>query len=137
MISCVFATYYYEVRLKKQISDVSDLIKFIHHIRSEIEFFQSPVSRIFEKYDKTELTNAIISRDYSRFDFNESIEEAVSSFFTSLGHGLKRDELAFCDQTISILERELAVIKSSYPTSVKIHRSLSLFFGALVVILIV
>lgn len=138
-LSSLLCTYYYEKSLKTKISHLEDIIAFISYAKSKIEYFSLPINQIYEKYEsKSKLINNLInSKSAEGADFDKESKKIVSEFFGALGNGFKKEQIALCEYTNDVLSSNLAKSKEEYPKKIKIFRSLALFTGISLIILLV
>lgn len=140
LLASVLCAYHYEKRLKTKSLHIQELSSFITYIKSQIEYFSYPINTIFERYEaKSEFINEIIKNpDCLKSEgFDSDIQNTLLNFFSSLGKGYKKEQLSLCDYTISSLSSYVQALKKEYPSKVKVFRSMSLFVGISIVILIV
>ena len=96
------------------------------------------VNDIFSKYQtQNSFVQEIIegNPDFSVFDENLSGE--INDFFSTIGKGFKKEQLAICDSLINKLSLYSEKLKIDFEKKVKTFRSLSLFLGLGTVILLI
>ncbi len=134
--SCVF----YEKNEKSKISSAIKACDFIKYIKTQIEYFSTPINKIIASYeDKSPLIEDLSTKSFSvakrlldRGDF-----KLVFDFFSSLGKGLKDEELSLCSYTIEELQKCIEKKEKDYPDKIKVFRAMALFFGFCVIILLI
>lgn len=134
--SCVF----YEKTEKSKISSANEICNFIKHIRAQIEYFSTPISKIFSSYDeKTPLIKDLCDKSFSGSKrlLEKGDYKLVFDFFSSLGKGLKDEELSLCSYTIDELQKSIDKKEKDYPDKIKVFRAMALFFGFCVIILLI
>ncbi|MBQ3040874.1 MAG: stage III sporulation protein AB [Clostridia bacterium] len=137
LCASVCACAFYERAEKAKIASLQECCDFIKHIRAQIEYFSTPVDKIFSSYDKkTELIDALISKDAKNY-FEKEDYPVINEFFASVGRQLKDEELSSCSYTISELEKRLEKRRQDYPNKIKVFRAMALFIGISVIILLI
>lgn len=138
-LSSILCSYYYERYLKIKISKLEELILFVSYIKSKIEYFSIPLSKIYQKYEnKTKFIDSLIHNfDYKEIQISKEVDSIICEFFSSLGKGYKQEQIALCNYTTERLNANLSLIKATSPNKIKIFRALSLFIGISIIILLV
>lgn len=139
VLASIFSSYYYEKNHKCDISKIENLIELINYIKSKIEYYSLPIEEILKNYDnKSPWIEMLINREtIDAKNFNENTKNDILNFFFSIGKGYKKEQLSLCEYTIRNLNKELERMKTEFIKKTKIYRSLSLFFGVGLVILII
>ena len=137
IISSFVTSYYYDKSLKNKIKICEELKAFIIYIRAEIEYYTNPINVIFEKYsEKNEVISLLIEGKNEKFLSNE-FDAKILDFFNSIGKGYKKEQLAMCDYSITLIDDSLNKLKSEYPSKTRVFRSIILFFGICAIILLI
>lgn len=138
-VSSLLCSHFYEKRLKKKAECLEELILFINFIKNKIEYFSTPIEKIFLEFStKNEFIVGLIqnkSADLSLFD-NETRNQIIS-FINNVGNGFKKEQIAFCEYNIALFSQLLTKIKSESPNKIKIFRAISLFVGISAIILLI
>lgn len=139
LCACVFGSYIYEKKQKNRMQYIAEACDFIKHIKSEIEFFCTPYKKIREEYLKNNSSALLFCDDlHEKENFLEKDEKKIlQAFFSSIGKGFKDEEISLCEYTYSSLEKKLEKAKEEYPNKIKVFRSMMLFFGVCVIILLI
>lgn len=147
LLGCIFiifasiiSSYFYEKNLKDNINHTEALYDLIKHIMSHIEFFSTSIGDILKSYpsDNEFIKILVNKKELSDFSFLEdSISNDIKCFFSKLGKGFKKEQLALCEYTLKQLEGTKNKMKLEFAKKTKVFRSLSLFFGIGCVILLV
>ena len=147
LVGCVFilvasicASFFYEKKLKKEISDEQDLLNFIKFIKNQIHYYSKPLDAIFNEYksENNIIKSLILEKENTRLlSLNSSIQENMQVFATTIGKGFKNEQIRLCSETISLLESHINSLKSEYSKKTKAYRSVSLFIGICAVILLI
>ena len=138
MCGCVTLSYLYEKREKNKITYLHKMKDFISYIKSKINFFLTPLNTIFSDYDDEFISN-IVKNKFENLDeyYDKNDLEFISCFFTSIGKGIKDEEISLCDYTLANLETSICEAEKDFKNKVKVFRTLAIFCGASVVILII
>ena len=144
LCASVCACYFYEKNEKHKILICEEYCELIKFIKSQIHYFSFPIDKILSSYkphlkERNEINEY---RDLSKVKENiahsDKEEKALlEGFFSSLGKGLKAEEIALCSYTASELEKIVEKKKANYPNNVKSFRAIVMFIGACAVILLI
>lgn len=134
--ACVF----YEKKEKAKLISVKEIISFVEHIRSQIEYFSYPLDKIFSSYEEHSFVTTSISKNevdsikeyLDKEDFN-----LISSLFSSLGKGLKKDQLSLCSYSVERLRDSYRKKEEDFPKKIKVFRAMALFCGFCAIILLI
>jgi len=140
ILASIISSALYEKKLKQEINDIEELIRFTGYIKNQIEYFSLPVDKIFKNYNKSQFINHLIANKQSCLSDNipnKNIEYETKLFLNNLGKGFKKEQLALCNYFIQKLESAKNELQTEFSKKTKIYRSLSLFAGIACVILIV
>ena len=97
-----------------------------------------PIDKIHRSYDqKSELCDALIANKGMEIYFEKEDIPLISEFFSSLGKGMKSEEIALCSYTIEELEKRIEKRKADYPNKIKVFRATTLFVGFCTIILLI
>jgi len=135
----VYASCFYEKRLKQSISNHRELIAFIKHIQAQIEYFSKPINQIFIEYksESTFIKELIIQKEKTDFSaFEPGLRKDLIELFSNLGKGYKKEQLSCCEYCLTVLNSNLDTLKTEFSKKCKVYRSLSLFMGVCTVILL-
>ena len=144
LCASVSACYFYEKNEKRKIQMCEQYCELIKFIKSQIQYFSSPIDKILSSYkphlnnenEFNEYTNLTkVKENISRCDKEEKM--LLEGFFSSLGKGLKAEEVALCSYTASELEKITEKKKADYSSKIKSFRAIVMFIGACAVILLI
>lgn len=135
LISSICCAFFYEKSLNNKIKIYEEIIDFIKYAKNQIEYFSTPVDKIFTSYESKQITDLLKNKSVTPSFSDES--EKINEFFSLLGKGYKKEELQLCDYYISYFEDIYTKKLYEQPTKVKIFRAMSLFFGATTIIFLV
>lgn len=134
IFASVIASYFYEKRLQSYITSTEELYELVLYIKNKIEYFSMPVNEILNSYSRdTGIINKLSEPDF----LDKSIKGDIESFISNLGKGYKKEQVALCEYTLSVLEASKNKMKMEFTKKAKTFRSLSLFTGIGCVILLV
>lgn len=137
--ACVF----YEKRQKEQLSSIIECNDLIQFIKSQIEYFSTPIEKIFNLYSKesshSAVTKSIIENRLESIKDLFDMEDfsLINEFFSTLGMGVKTEQLALCSYTIEELEKAIKKKKAELPEKIKVFRAMALFIGICIIILLI
>lgn len=134
--ACIF----YERAEKAKLCALKELCDFIKHIRSQIEYFSAPLDKIYASYEKRgEIISLLVSDGVESIKelLNKADFEIAYSFFSSLGKGVKSEQIALCSYTIGELDSSYEEKKAELPNKIKVFRAMALFCGFCAVILLI
>ena len=140
LCACISSSLFYEKKQKEKIEALINCCDFIKYIKSQIEFFLLPLDKIYLSYkDKNEYINKFICGNYDEniSIFDKDDFEILKNFFSSIGKGMKKNEISLCEYVISELEKNIEKKKAEYPNKIKVFRIMALFFGFCIVILLI
>ena len=139
LFASIVASYLYESSLKRSIEILCELVELIKTTRHKIEYYSLPVEDILKEYDckNTHLKQMINGDFFTGIHIDVNIQKDIENYFSMLGRGYKKEQLSLCDYTINSLENALNNMKTEFIKKAKVFRSLSLFLGVGVVILLV
>ena len=138
MCGCIVLSYFYEYKEKSKLSHLIKMRDFINHIKVKIDFFLTPCHQLFSQYDD-EFIRGLIENNFDNINcyFEEPIVNDISYFFTNLGNGLKDEQICLCDYVIQKLDDSIKNTEGEIKNKIKIFRTLTLFGGGCLVILVI
>ena len=138
MCGCITLSYYYEKREKNKLMQLSNMRDFILHIRTKIDYFLTPLHIIYSEYTNP-FIKILINDNFNNLDlyFEKDASPLIKEFFSSVGKGLKDEEIALCDYTLSKLELIYENNEKELKNKIKVFRTLAIFGGASVCILMI
>lgn len=138
LCACACACAFYEKGEKNKIFHLASCYDYIRYIKTQIEYFSMPIDTIHSSYEpKSELCDALIANEGIDKLFEKEDATLISGFFSSLGKGMKNEELSLCSYTIEELEKRIERKKSDYPNKIKVFRATALFIGFCTIILLI
>ena len=139
IIASIVSSYFYESSLTHSIEILRELVEFIKTTKNKIEYYSLSIDEILKDYTcKNNSSNKIINGDFvTIMHLDVNVQKDIENYFSNLGKGYKKEQLSLCDYTINSLENALNNMKSEFTKKAKVFRSLSLFLGVGVVILLV
>ena len=139
IFSSIFASYFYEKSLKNSIRCVNDLIELIKAIKNKIEYYSLSVDDILNQYTpKSDYIKQVLTGEEATIMYiDESVNKDIKAFFVSLGKGYKKEQLLLCEYTLKSLQDACEKINTEFSKKAKIFRSLSLFLGVSIIIILV
>lgn len=137
ILASVFSSYCYEKSLKEKINKLGDVINFLAYIGRQIDYFSSPLKKIFNDYEnKTDTVNCLIENK-TVYGLDGDITLKINSCFSSLGEVYKREQLTVINYTLCEVQEKLKMMENSKSDKIKVFRAISLFVGISFVILLV
>ncbi len=138
MCGCIVLSYFYECKERSKLSHLIKLKDFINYIKVKIDFFLTPCHQLFSEYDDDFIKILVESNFENIYDyFDDPIVNDISHFFTNLGNGLKDEQISLCDYVIQKLDDSIKNVEGEIKNKIKIFRTLTLFGGGCLVILII
>ncbi len=138
IVASVVSSFFYEKKLKLSIKNTDELCKLIVHIKNKIEYFSLAINEIYASYPtENDFISGIFNDIYDFSSLDKDLEDDTKMFFSSIGKGYKKEQLALCDYLINRLTISKEKMKTDFNKKVKIFRSLSLFTGIGMVILLI
>ena len=134
--ACVF----YESSEKSKLNAIKEINDFIKHIRSQIEYFCTPLDKIYTEFEhKTEIISCLANKGALAIkDYLDATDfELINTLFSELGKSVKSEQIALCSYTSKELEESFEKKKSELPNKIKAFRAIALFCGFCAVILII
>ena len=138
MCGCIALSFFYERKERTKIQNLIKMKEFILFARSKIDLFLTPVSVILNEFDD-EIINSVVTTEFKNINeyFNTDDCEYIIKFFSSLGKGMKNEQLSLCDYTVSCINNSIEKADAEFKTKIKVFRTLAIFGGASVIILII
>lgn len=138
MCGCVALSYFYGKKEKNKISDLLRMRDFILYVKTRIDLFLTPKERLFCEYDDPFIKSLYESsfKDL-RLYFDKNDCEYLNEFFYTLGKGMKDEELALCEYTVLQLNKSIDKAEADIKNKIKVFRTIAIFGGASLVILII
>ncbi|MBQ8738029.1 MAG: hypothetical protein IJZ04_00890 [Clostridia bacterium] len=145
LCASVSACYFYEKNEMRKIHLCERYCELIKFIKSQIQYFSTPIDKIFSSYkaqlalSEDEFTEYMeLPKLRNSLKWNDKEEKAIlEPFFSSLGKGLKAEEVSLCSYTVTELEKITEKKKADYPSKIKSFRAIAMFVGACAVILLI
>ncbi len=137
IISSVFASYTYEKREKSLILELKEIKRFANFIRIQIEHFSLSLNEIFAKYDTVNETLMLLMQGERVSHLGKDVEQELFECFSTLGTAFKSDEVKRLTVLIDYLEIKIQEHENEYKEKTKVFRTVALFIGFSVVILLV
>lgn len=138
LLSSVAIGYYFEKNYKDKILFLQEIIDLINYTKNQIEFFSTPINEIYSIFqNKSKRITDIIAGNLNVINESFRNQEYLLNYFNEIGKGYKSEQIKLCDYTINEAKKDLNDFKLDLPKRIKIIRSLSLFIGASIVILLV
>ena len=139
IISSVISSYYYDKTLKDNIKNLGSLINLISRIRTKIEYYSISIDEILKdcKNENSWIDSVIKGEKYNTKFLDKNLINDIENFFMTIGKGYKKEQLSLCDYILKSLTKYLDSMKTEFSKKSKIYRTLSLFFGVGLVILLV
>ncbi len=145
LCASVSACYFYEKNEKRKIYLCERYCELIKFIKSQIQYFSTPIDKILSSY-KTQL--ALNEEEFSEYIELSKLKECLrwsdkeektilEPFFLSLGKGQKAEEISLCSYTVTELEKITEKKKADYRNKIKSFRAIAMFIGACAVILLI
>lgn len=140
LCASVLACYFYEIDLRKKLKNLIEVRDFIKYIKSQIEYFLSPIDKIVEGYNSSsDICKILVSASPTEASKHLEAKDlnVILSFFSSFGLCVKDEAISLCDYTISELEKSITQNKADYPNKSKAFRAICLFSAICAIILII
>ena len=134
-------------KTKFTLIQLRSVIEFMNHIKSQIEYFNTPVNDIYSQYDN-EVLNEFVS-NISSYGWEEAFEKTPKMYLSSeaserlikfgsyLGKSNKEEQLAHCNYYIEMMEDEYKRLEADAPQKTKVSLALGLGGGLMLVILLI
>ena len=131
------SSYYYEKHQKEKQRELHSICEFLEFIKSHITHFSAPLDKIFDSYqDKNHYIVALLSHEQLKC-ISESLNAVFLKCFNSLGKGYKDEQIKLLDFTINEALKELSDLEKDYKQKTRVFRSMAIFIGCSIVILLV
>ncbi len=138
MCGCIVLSYFYECKERSRLSHLIKIRDFINYIKIKINFFLTPCHQLFSEYDD-EFIKKLIENNFDNVSdyYDEPILSDITHFFANLGNGLKEEQINLCDYIIQKLDDSIKKVEGEIKNKIKIFRTLTLFGGGCLVILMI
>lgn len=138
LIGSVIAAYFYEKGIRERLRHTEEIISFITYVKSQIEYFSRPLNEIYSSYEKkSNYITELIKNNGENASISKENDVLVKNFFSLIGKSYKKEEIRLCNYTVEQLFTSLTHFKLEIPNKIKIFRSISLFLGVCLIILII
>lgn len=135
LISSVTCAYFYEKSLKIKMLKYAEIIDFIKYTKSQIEYFSTPIDKIFTSFDAKHITEILSSKKAPR-SFGKDAR-VINEYFNSIGKGYKKEQIDLSNYHINYFQDEFTKLSYELPSKIKVFRAMSLFIGATTIIFLV
>ena len=138
MCGCIVLSYFYERSEKSKLQNLIKIKDFISYAKSRIDLFLTPRDKLFSEYDD-EFIKAVAyseSKDLIAY-FDKRDCAIISDFLNSFGKGMKEEQLSLCEYTLLKLSASIEKNEAELKNKIKVFRTLAIFGGASLVILII
>lgn len=135
LISCVSCAYFYEKSLKNKILILGEIIDFIKYVKNQIEYFSTPIDKIFTDFECKYINETIKSRRAENI-FGKD-KERINEYFSMLGKSYKKEQLDLSSYYLSYFSDRYTKISYELPNKIKVFRAMALFVGATTIIFLV
>ncbi len=138
MCGCIVLSHFYEIQEKNKISYLISMRDFILYIENKINLFLTPKHILFEEY-KAEPIKSLMKNNFKELDryFDKDITLFLEEFFNNFGQGLKDEQIKQCQYARGKIEETQKKAEIELKNKIKVFRTLSLFVGASLAILII
>ena len=138
LCACICFSFFYEMKEKKKVENLKLMHNFINYIKSKIDFFLTPQDKIFSEYE-CKLIEELYTNNFNNLSnyFDKEASVLIKDFFNKLGKGLKDEEITRCSYTLTKLEEIIKKYENELPNKIKVVRTLAIFCGACVILLII
>jgi hypothetical protein len=138
LCACIFISYIYESKEKERLECLKQMHSFISYIQVKIDYFLTPHKKLISEYDSTLIQN-LYKNNFENLDkyFDKEIKTLLKNFFSSLGHGLKDEEIKLCEYTLLKLDEKISLLENEIGNKVKVARTLTIFGGSCFILLII
>jgi stage III sporulation protein AB len=132
---------------KQRYDYLSSVLKFMEEIKSQIEYFNSPISKICTEYKDERLAeflitagnesiNAAFKKHYGKLYLSTEELEIFGRFTEGIGRGTSEEQIRFCEHYINSIKKIHGRMADELPKNRKLCSSLGLMAGILVAILL-
>ena len=140
---------YMSYKTKTSVKQLYETICFIKHIKNQIEFFNPPLSDIYQSFEpKTkafEYFLSIISSDSwdkaleksEKLYFSENTVKMLTEYGKAIGKTNRQEQILNCDYYIQQLENEYKEVSIKAPEKIKLNMSVSIYIALMIVILFI
>ena len=138
LCACVCFSFFYEIKEKNKLENLKSMRDFINHIKIKIDYFLTPQPKLISEY-KNDFIKELYKNEFKNLDkyYDKDICSVLKSFFKDLGKGLKDEEINLCSYTISKLDDKIKIFEQELPNKIKVVRTMIVFGGASIILLII
>ena len=138
LCACICFSFFYEIKEKNKIENLKKIRDFINFIKIKIDFFLTPQNQLFSEYN-CKLINELYNKNFDNLDvyFDKETTLFLDDYFKNLGKGLKDEEISRCKYTLAKLNEIITKYENELPNKIKVVRTLAIFGGACVILLII
>ncbi len=134
-------------KTKFALIQLRSVIEFMSYIKSQIEYFNTPVNDIYSQYDNEilkEFVSNISAHGWEEafvktqkiYLSSETVERLIK-FGSYLGKSNKEEQIAHCTYYIEMMEDEYKKLEAEAPQKTKVSLALGLGGGLMLVILLI
>ncbi len=140
---------YSSYKTRTGLSQLRDILDFMCYIKSQIEYFNTPIYDIYKDYNNNDnglnelISNISLSGWNAAFEktqklyLPEAIVQQLMQFGIFLGKSNKEEQLTHCDYYIRLLENEYQKLEQEAPKKTKVSLALGLSAGLMLIILFI
>ena len=138
LCACIFISFLYESKEKESLENLKKMHNFISYIRVKIDYFLTPHKILISEYNCNFIQN-LNKNNFENLDIFYDMETValLENFFSSLGHGLKDEEIKLCEYTQLKLDKKISLLENEIGNKVKVVRTLTIFGGSCFILLII
>lgn len=146
---CLSLGFYSSYKTKTGLKRLREIIKFLNHIKTKIEFFSSTLEDIYNNYTSDDDTVNLFINDISKFGWSvalnnskdlylsEKAKSYLKDYGSFLGKSNKDEQIIHNDYYIRQLEEEYKLLESEAEKKIKLSLSLGIYIGLMLVILFI
>lgn len=137
LCGCIGISHLYETVEKVKIKNTKEIRDFVSFARNKIDYFLTPVDKLLSEF-KSRLIDDIYNEkeDHKKYLIYESIH-FINDFFKNIGNGIKNEQIKLCDFTLKQLDFIIEKTDAEYKNKIRIFRTLTIFGGSCIIILII
>ncbi len=139
---------FYSTHIQKNaLEQAKEMLDFMYYIKQQIEYFNTPLSEIYNSFDNTNQLFSSLIKDISANGWTIALKNKkeiiipqkclsiINDFGNILGKTGKKDQLEKCDYYIKEFEQEYENLKESTPQKIKTSFALCVYVGLMIIIL--
>lgn len=138
---------YFSHRENTSLIHLRQLISFIHYIKKQIEYFNTPMCDIYQTFDTRDDTIIGFITEVSKSGWGIALENTkalalpkniislLEEFGTTLGKSEKKDQISLCNYYATALEKEYEELSKKLPERKKVSLALGIYTGLMLVLL--